>query len=165
MVNDEKLYKNFLILLLKEDLDKPIIEILKLLKLNHSTFYNHFFSFDNFIEESLNLFSSKLINKRKSMSNDNIFKVIKNLNILILNEIYKHREILNFEIFINNLNVYSNFFKNSYFHLILHNITLPSIYYKKEKIDLNILLEEAYFSLIIHLKNKNSNFFEYSLIS
>lgn len=165
MVNDEKIIKKFLKLFLFEDLNKPIVEILKLLNLNHSTFYNHFFSYDNFIEKSLDTFTSHFLYKRKRMDNDNILKVINEINNLIFDEINKYKDLINLKIFSKNLHHYEEYLKKTYFHLILLNITSNEISYNHIKINLSILLEEAYFSLILHLKNNDNNLFEYQLVS
>lgn len=165
MINEDKICKKFLKIFLIEDLNKSITEILKLLNLNHSTFYNHFFSYEEFFKKSLDVFTKHFLYKRKAMSNDNIIKVIDEINNLIVEEINKYKDTMNIEIFSQNLDYYNKYLKNCYFHLILLNITSNYLSYNDIKINTKILLEEAYFSLIIHLKNQDYNFFEFKLLS
>lgn len=165
MTKNEEFFKRFYKLFLTKKLDITLTEFLKLMNLDRSTFYYRFYFYSNFVEKFFNYYSKDLINARKQISTNNLFEIIEEINTLMIKDLMKFKDIIEFRYLSSNIDLFYEDLKKRYKLLILNNLTDKYFLYKNKKYDSNIVLEEGFFSLINHIKNKDLNFSRFYIVS
>ncbi len=165
MINDEDFFKIYFKTFLTENLDLPLIKILKLMDIDKTTFYNRFSYYENFVEKAFDYYFNKLTKERIRMRTNDLFEIIEQINTRIIKNLMHSKTIIDFNNFSNNINLFYDQLKKRYKLLILNEIIAKTFLYKNKKMSCEIVLEEAFFSLIIHIKNKELSFSNFYLIS
>ncbi len=164
MKQNEEFFKVYLKLFLTKNLDLPLTEILKLMDVNRNVFYNRFDYYDNFFNLAFDYYFQDLIKKRIKIQSDNIFEIIDQMNSLIIKKLMHYKKIIDFNNLSSNIELFNDNLKKRYKLLILNNIISKNITYRNIKLNTDIILEESYFSLCLHIKYKEVNFSKFYYI-
>ena len=165
MISVENLYKTYFEAFLTENLDLPLTKILKLMNVDRSTFYYHFNYYEDFVEKAFDNYFEELRKERTRLNGCNLFEIIQKINTEIIKTIKSSKKPINFENFYNNIQLFYDILKKRYKLLVLNEFINKYFLYKNKKMNCDIVLEEAFFSLLIHIKNKEINFSDFYLIS
>ena len=165
MVSEEALYKTYYKLFLTKDLNLTLVEILELMNVNRSTFYNHFNYYEEFVNKAFDKYFEELRKERRNIKSNNLFQIIEQMNTRIIDDLRRFKTVIDFNNFYNNIELFYDNLKKRYKLLMLNEIINKYFLYKNEKLSCDIVLEEAFFSLLIHIKNKEISYSNFYLIT
>lgn len=165
MISEQNLYKIYFKTFLAQNLDLPLTKILKLMNVDRSTFYYHFHYYEEFVDKAFDNYFEELRKERTKIKEGNLIDIIEQINTKIIKTIKCSKNPINFEILYNNIQLFYDNLKKRYKLLILNEITYKYFLYNNKKMNCDIVLEEAFFSLLIHIKHSEINFSNFYLIS
>ena len=87
------------------------------------------------------------------------------MNTKIVDDLRRFKTVIDFNNFYNNIELFYDNLKKRYKLLMLNEIINKYFLYKNEKLSCDIVLEEAFFSLLIHIKNKEISYSNFYLIT